>query len=391
MLAAVGILDRAAELLGMPRAAAPVRPIIIGGGGIDGYPIGAANGITSLGLSSVWRCLDVLSNGVSQLPWREMRGTLDLPPSRLVRRPRASMTRREWTSLVVGTLALYDSCYLLKVGGLDVEGIPMGLHPLDPAQVRPVTTEALSLAPPTDYWVGSSRVSADDLVILRRSPQPGIGEAAGGVLRLARVTFSAAIAAETYASRYWQAGGNPTISLETELHLNETQAEEISDRWAERRARGPDYAPVLSGGIKAKPFGADPTAESAVEARREMVADIGRYFGLTTGLLNAPAGDSTKYSTSEMDNLNLVRFTLRNYIGAIEDAVTDQLPGGRRMAMDIAELTQGTQLARAQAWQLAIAAGWLTPNEVREAEGLAPMEMPTPAPATIGVTPDGQA
>lgn len=373
------------EFLGISkREAAPVRPTLIGVQTMGLIP--GVSATSSLALSAVWRCLDVLSNGVSQLPWRELRGNLELPPSRLVSRPTASMTRREWVSRVVSTLALYDVCYLLKVGGTDAEGIPLGLYPLDASQVSPVITDVASLEPPASYWVGLSRIDRDDLVILHRSPQPGVDEATGGVIRLARVTFAAALAAEHYASRYWQAGGSPTTALETEAHLNETEAGEISDRWAERRARGPDYAPVLSGGVKARPYGADPTAESAVEARREMVADIGRYFGMTTGLLNAPAGDSTKYSTSEMDNLNLVRFTLQNYIGAIEDAITDQLPGGRHMSMDTNVLTQGTHLARAQAWQLATGGlAWMTPEEVRPFEKLPPQELPAPMPESTPV------
>ena len=38
--------------------------------------------------------------------------------------------------------------------------------------------------------------------------------------------------------------------------------------------------------------------------------------------------------------MDLVRYTLQNYIGAIEDAITDQLPGGRHMQMDTWTLTR---------------------------------------------------
>src|SRR6185369_15242213 len=101
----------------------------------DGGLVGAGvTGTTSLGLSAVWRCLDILSNGVSQLEWTERRGNLELPLSRLVVRPQAERTRREWTSLVVSTLALYDVCYLLKVGE-DSEGVPMSLLYIDPSLI----------------------------------------------------------------------------------------------------------------------------------------------------------------------------------------------------------------------------------------------------------------
>lgn len=364
------------------REAAPVRVTMIGPPQV-GFTT-SVTPLTSLGLSAVWRCLDVLCNGVSQLPWREMQGTLELPPSRLVRRPQADRTRRVWASLVVSNLALFDVAYLLRTGGEDEEGVPLGLWPLDPTQVQPISLDLVG-ALPQEYWVGEEKLTRDDLVILQRSPQPMVGENLGGVLRLARTNFAAALAAEQYASRYWQSGGNPVVALETDQHLNQTEATAVQDRWAERRSKGPDYAPVLSGGIKAHPFGADPTTDSGVEARREMVADIGRYFGVPTRMVNAPTGDSETYTSTESANLDLVRFTLQNYIGAIEDAITDLLPPPRRMEMDISRLTRGTQLARFQAWQLATGAKpWMLPEEVREEEQLPPAEIPMATPA-IGV------
>jgi phage portal protein BeeE len=64
-----------------------------------------------------------------------------------------------------------------------------------------------------------------------------------------------------------------------------------------------------------------------VEARREMAAEIGRYFGVPTRILNAPAGDSETYSNVENDRDLLLRYTLRGYMGPIEDAISERLPG----------------------------------------------------------------
>lgn len=359
------------------RDAAPVRATLIG---VDAQGmIPGVSTLTGLGLSAVFRCLDVLSNGVAQLPWREMRGNLELPPSRLVRRPQAARTRREWVSLVVSTLALFDVCYLLKAGGEDFEGVPLGLWPVNPNYITPIvySNDPFQIDFPPAYWVGLSRVDRDQLVVLHRSPQPTISETMGGVIRLARAKFAEAIAVERYASRYWQNGGNPVTALETDLNLNEQQANEIADRWAERRARGPDYPPVLSGGMKAHPYGADPSTEAAIEVRRELVADIGRYFGVSTRLNNAPAADSVTYHTSQEANMDLLHYTLQNYIGAIEDAITDLLPGGRQMSMRTSALTEGTQLAQAQAMQLATGnKAWLTVDEARDMWDLGPVEAP---------------
>lgn len=372
---------------------APTRNLI--GFPSDGGLIASGvTGTTALGLSAVWRSLDILSNGVSQLEWNERRGTLDLPLSRLTTRPQAERTRREWVSLVVSTLALYDVAYLLKVGGDDSEGVPMSLWPIDPAFVTPLFTNPYSFLPPDEFYIINSRVPRDALVILHRSPQPGVQDTLGGVIKLARITFAAAIAAEGYASRYWQSGGAPTTVLETDQRLIGNTALDMQEQWRAGRARGPDHAPVLEAGIKARSFGADPTTESAVDARRELVADIGRYFGIPTHVLNAPNGDRETYSSTEASNQDLIRYTLQNYIGAIEDAISDQLPGGRHLVMDTWRLSAGTMLTRAQAFQLATGGkAWLSPDEVREMEGFSPAEdqnaLNPPPPVPVVAAPGG--
>lgn len=365
---------------------APVRYVGFpsDGGGVLPYSVSS---LTTLGLSSVWRCLDILANGVSQLPWEEKRAGMELPPSRIVRRPTSLITRRDWTSLVVSNLALYDICYLLKMGGEDAEGVPMGLWPLSSAYVMPVLQQYPMLFPPTEYWVYGTRVSVDDLVVIRRSPQPDITEDQGGIIRLARTSFAAALSAENYASRYWQSGGAPTTVLETDQRLTPQQKLELSDAWRLRRAQGPDYAPVIDGGLKARVYGADVTAEAAVEARREMVADIGRYFGIPTHTLNAPSGDSQTYRNTTWANQDLVRYTLQNYIGAIEDAITDELPGGRYMEMDIYRLVRPDMLSEAQAIQLLVGSGVLSRNDAREYLSEPPMEDDMLMPPMSGVQP----
>jgi HK97 family phage portal protein len=332
---------------------------------------------TALGISAVWRCLDILANGISQLEWNEKRGNLELPSSRIVLRPQSERTRREWTSIVVSTLALFDVAYCLKTPTVDSEGVPISILYLQPSIVSPKLYDLFGIFPPTQYYVKGREVDASDLVIMHRSPQPGIFDSVGGVISLARATFAAAIAAENYASRYWQGGGSPSIYLTTDANMPDPIATQIGDRWTEKRKLGPDHPPVLTGGLKAVDLGIDPTTASAVEARRELVADIARYFGIPTRIVNAPTGDSETYHTSEAGNQDLVRYTLQNYISAIQDAISDLLPRGRRMEMDAEPLTRGVQLNRYQAYSFALGnKAWLTPDDVREMEDKPPVENP---------------
>jgi HK97 family phage portal protein len=272
----------------------------------------------------------------------------------------------------------------------------MGLWYLQPILITPVTQDVFTIDLPNQYYLAGKPISRDQLVIIHRSPQPGIWDNVGGAINLARTMFAAALAAENYASRFWQAGGAPTTVLETDAVLRPGVSAQLQDEWREKRGRGPDYAPILEGGLKAKPFGADPTAQAAVEARREQVADIGRYFGIPTRILNAPEGATQTYHASEEANRDLVRYTLQNYIGAIEDAISDQLPGGRNMVMDTRRLTTGTQLSTAQALQL-LTGGKpvLTQGEARELLDLSPLEdyselEPIPSQLTAAPAPPAQ-
>jgi phage portal protein BeeE len=124
----------------------------------------------------------------------------------------------------------------------------------------------------------------------------------------------------------------------------------MRDRWTAARSSGAGSPVVLGAGFEAKPFGADPTTDSAVEARREIVADIGRYFGVPSRILNAPAGDSETYANVENDATDLWRYTLRGYAGPIEDAVSELLPGdyitARRMRFDPVRYLQGDLQSR---------------------------------------------
>lgn len=326
-----------------------------------------ASGTTILGLSAVWRCVSLIADTISRMPWTEWRGDEQLPPSRLVRRPTATMSRREWTWRVVATEALFNTAYLLHVGGYASDGAPWSLLPLPPAAVFPLNPDPWGILPASEYMVAGQRISIDQLSIARRAPWPNTRDSVAGIIDLARQQFTAYLAADTQMSRYWINGGPTQTVIKTDQELNDAQAESLSNRWDDRRARGGTAA--LGKGADAHPFGADPTQQSAVEARREIVADVGRYFGVPTRILNAPAGDSETYANVESDRLDLLGYTLGGYIDPVQDVISDLLPGdaqvGRRMEIDPTQFVSGDLLTRAQAYSALVTARIVTVEEAR--------------------------
>lgn len=360
------------------------------------------DGRTAVALSAVWRCVTLIADVISDWPWTEWRGDTLLEPSRLVRRPLVTMTRREWTWRVVATEALHSTAHLLHVGGSDSEGGPWSLLPIPPAAITPTGyTDPYGMLPPTEYVVGGQRVDAGYVTCVRRTPFPGVPDWLNGVINLARTEFSAYLAADVAAANYWRNGGPIRTYITTEQELDNDQAEAIRNRWDDARFAGQATA-VLGKGAKAEPWGADPSAESATEARREINADVGRYFGVPTRILNAPAGDSETYSNVEFDAIDLYRYCLRGYAGPLEDAISELLPGdpllGRRVRLDASQFLQGDLGSRATAY-VALTSGDRPILSVAEARvrgfGLTPAPIepaaPTPqatdaGPATVTAT-----
>jgi HK97 family phage portal protein len=323
----------------------------------------------ALGVSAVWRCVTLIADAIADMPWQEWRGDELLPSSRLVRRPCSTMTRREWTWRVVATEALYNTVYCLHVGGYDSTGKPWSLLPLPSTVISPLVYDMWGILPPSAYTVAGQRVEASDITIIRRAPFPGVTENLAGILEVARRQFTAYVAADVHMARYWTAGGPTTTVITTDQELTDDDASDLAQRWIDRRAMGTDHPAVLGKGAEAKPWGSDPTSESAVAARDQMNADIARHFGVPTRIVNAPAGDSETYSNVENDAIDLWRYTLRGYAGPIEDAVSGNLPGdpieGRRMQVDPARLLQGNLVDRSSAWVALVSAGIADADEAR--------------------------
>jgi len=353
--------------------------------------------VEAAGLSAVRRCVSLIANSIAGREWTEWEGTRRLEPSRLVLRPAAGMTRREWAWRVVAAMCLNDLAYVYMVGGVDDEGVPGSLIPIPNQAISPVgAVDPWDIVPPSQYRLSGigPTVSGEAVLRIRGPIWPGVPPHLAGIMAMARSTLAMSQASDAYAARYWAAGGSPITQITVVEKVSDTQAAGIAQRWMDRRSKGPDYPAVFGEGGKAEPFGADPTTATAVEARREMVLDVARHLGVPASLAMAPApAGSMTYTNVEAEGLSLFRYTLGGFVDPLQDAISDLLPGGwrggRRMVIDMDPLTRADQESRYRAWAIGLGQGvpFLTPDEVREAEGLPPMEVPAVTEPTPEPTP----
>lgn len=325
---------------------------------------------TALGVDVVYACVRTIADAVADAAWGEWRGSERLDDSRLTRRPMSTMTRRAWAWRVAATMALYNVCHLERVGE-DPEGVALSLVPLRPGQ--------LTRMPNGRYMVDGQRELAPDRVrSVRRAWWPSVTEEIGTVLALARSTFAAAWAADAYRTNFWENGGAPAIVLTSDQDIDNTAADKIADRWSEKRRAGPGKPAVLGKGAKVQELGADMGAEGASDAADRLGSSVARYFGVPSWIVNVvSAAGSMVYSNTETAGLDLKRYTLRGYLGPIEDELSDELPGdyigGRHVVLDVSQLTQGTLKERYEAFDIATGhRPWMTPAEVRAELNLPP-------------------
>ena len=337
--------------------------------------------IEAAGISAVRRCVSLIANAIAGQRWTEWYGTEQTTPvSRIVRRPAAIMSRREWVWRVVSSMALCDISYLYMTGGVDDEGVPGSLIPMPREAISPAGyADPFGIFPPTAYSISgvSGTISSEYVIPMRSAFWPGVPPHLVGILQMARNTMMSAHASDNYQSRYWQAGGAPATQITTEQELTNDQAEVIANRWRARRAKGPDYPAVLGKGASAEPWGADVSSTLAVEAKREIAVEVANLFGVPARYLNiTPTGTSQTYANLNDEALSLERFTLSGFVDPIQDVISDLLPDDERnMLIDMTRLTRAGQEARFRAWQIATGAKpWMMPSEVRAEEGLAPSE-----------------
>lgn len=315
----------------------------------------------ALAVDVVYACVRTIADAVADARWDEWRDTEQLPPSRLVRRPMATWTRRRWLWRVAATLALYNVAYMER-RGTDSDGTALSLVPVVPGELRRYNGRT---------YIGTREVSEDAIATIHRADWPSVTEEMGSVLGLARTAFAAAWAADAYRTDFWEKGGAPALVLTTDQELNDTQATGIKTAWVTARQDTPGAPAVLGKGTHVERLGADIGAAGASDATDRLGSSIARYFGMPAWIVNvASAAGSLTYSNTESAGLDLVRYTLRGYLGPLEDALSDELPGdymtGRTVRSDVSHLTAGTLLERFQAYAIATNnRGWMTPAEVR--------------------------
>jgi len=345
------------------------------------------NSRVALSLTTIWRCIDLLSSAVSQAPWDVF--------LKVGNRSFEQYTKPDWLSMPnpsdeTYTLADYfsevafsiltDGNYFTWVVGTVFDPQALVVCPPQQVTVKPgprfeVKDNAghvVAVLGPRDmlhgWWIrppGSLRGIAP-LEALRRS-------------------IGGAVAADEFGSRFFGQGAALSFGVEVPGSLTAGQKLELAESLKRKHAGlGNSHAiGILTGGGKFV-SGLAPTPEQSqmLDTRKFSVEDLCRPYGVPPGLVGSQQPGHSSYASSQTTDAQFKERAVLPLALRIEAqhnrllTVPDGVPLGATMQIkaNLDYIARTDLLQRYQAYEAGILGGFLTPNDARKTEDLPPAD-----------------
>ena len=183
------------------------------------------------------------------------------------------------------------------------------------------------------------------------------------------------IAAQKFTADYFRTGGAIKGTIETDQALGDDDYERFMAHWAATSGNG--QTPLLEYGFKYKAINLSPEASQLLQSKTFSIDDIARIFCIPPHML-AELSHAT-FSNIEQQNIFFGEYSLRPICKRIEKQLelklfNDKERGDYHVKFDLNGLMRGDAQARAVFYETGINAGWMTPNEAREFEGMKRLE-----------------
>jgi HK97 family phage portal protein len=339
------------------------------------------NADTSMACSAYTACIRVISDSVSSLPLHlyerlpsgGKRKASENPIYRLLhQQPNPWQTAQEFRDWMTGLYLHYGASYAeIRAGA---RGAVSELWPLHSSRMEVERVENGRLR--YIYREPDGRVTTyrqEQIFALRFTTDDGIHPIP--TYRLFQNAIGLSQALEAHGASYFGNGARPGIVLESDNPVPVEAAERLRESW-ERMHRGPDRAhrtAVLPAGVKAHELSQSNEAAQFLETRQYQVIEICRAFRVPPHMIQ----DLTRstYSNIEVQGTEFVQHCLLPHLKRWEAAISRDLIDDERYFAEhnATGLLRGDHASRAQFYVSAIQNGWMSINEVREAENMNPL------------------
>lgn len=378
---------------GLQQSGPPVRPSETGTTVTDDR---------ALSVSAVWACVRLLVESIATLPLTVYEqnddGSRDEAPKSnylarlLTVRPNGLMNPKEARMALATQRVLWGNAYALIAR--DVNGIPRGLMPLNPANMT------VDREPGQLIYHYSSEAYGQRKFYNRDGELPEIfhwrGFSADGTMGLSPLAYAAptmglTVAASRSAAKAFT--GRPNGVLTTDTVLTPDQRAKLRELYSNVGGSeiGDNQWWLLEGGFSYQAIGIPPDDLQMLESRQFQVAEICRFYGVPTVMVDGNAGATSAWPASyEQQVLAFLTFCLKPYLEEFESKVQETLviKNSRIYAEHNVEgFLRADSKARASYYSTMVQNGIMTRNEVRRRENLKPLEGLDEATIQLNLTP----
>lgn len=325
----------------------------------------------SLALSAVYRCVEVITNGVASLPVKlyrtdekgfkyEMHNNLSFI---LSKKPTGKINAFTFYKLIVKDILLQGNAYALILR--NSKGEIIGLQYIQAGLVSPIDR-----GDRIEYQVTGIKgfVRQEDILHFMNYTDNGVYGIS--VLTHARRTLGIADYGENASENFYKSGGCTTGFLKFDGPSSGKQREEILSAW--NQATGgvrnqPNGIPVLPANVNYTQLSVNPADAQLLESREFSIVEICRFFGVSP----TKCFDLThaSYNNSEMAELAFLNDTLRPLLTKIEMEMETKLfkpEEGYDIKFDVSELLRTDKKSQAEYFTKMFNLGVLSPNDIRK-------------------------
>ena len=340
-----------------------------------------------MGIPAAWRLSLLVANQLGRTPWHSFRAVADKPAEKIEPQPtllaypagseepalnvwRSAALDRIWHGNAIGVVAARSPLgYPTSALWIDAQSVVVDRFGPDPVT-------GWNPPPPgfregeKGYLIGGRWYHSDEIIHWCGPKRPG--QLRGmGVLENHFQTLTRSQALDSAASSVTSAGV-PTGLLESlNPDLTQTEADELKASWTKsQRARS---VAVLNPSTKFTPIAWNPTETQLLESRQYSITDWANIFGLPSSYAGGQNA-SRVYANIVDQGMDILRYGLvGDMVAEFEALMTSLLPRGQYVKGNLDHLLRADTKGRYEAHAIALAAKFLTADEVRELEEKPPL------------------
>jgi len=334
--------------------------------------------LSSLNLTTVWACAQVLAQTVSTLPVcvYERKGgdklpRYDHPLSRMIdQRPNGEMTAQQYFSTVMLHLALWGNSY--SEIERDGAGRPIAIWPIAPWRVYVRRIGGVIFYDVILVAGGTTRLAARDMLHFR-------GLATDGIVGLSPVragceAIGLGLAAQVSAGKFFANDSHPSGILTTPGKLDGATRDRLRTAWEQGHSGLGNHhrVAILDADLKWASTAIPAVDAQLIENRRLTREDIAQMYRMPqhkVGILERSTNNNIEQQAIEFST-----DTIKPWAVNLEQEIALKLlkPSETNLFVyfDLDDMLRGDAAARSAYYASGIQWGWLSPDEARARENM---------------------